>query len=411
MKKIIHSARVSLGFKPEEVAAAAGWSRHRQQEIEQSDDPFTHELDRLTELLGVNLEAMLLDGLTDPHPVAALLKANAATLPAHARFSISEAMSVAREARALERSLGYQHPMARLDEFKGNTTYTHPRDGAPERLALATRKKLRLGEEPIVSMGKLLDDLGVLVLWDRLPSDIDAFCFANEELGGVIVGNLDGAHMKTAFGRRMAWAHELCHLLYDRAKMKTLKRFCQMEVQERGPSGPGLDENKLSMDDKIERRARAFGVYFLAPTAAIKSRWQEREGAVGDRVRGLMEEFGVGFEAIRWHLYNLNLLDREAPLRGVPSFCPQQLEASDAVPPQLQSLMDGGVSPLRAGRLAELAREAVAARIIAESRQRELMKVPLHRWEKLRALLPSTPTPAPAPGSLATSSSLIGDWL
>ncbi len=400
---ILRDIRRSLGFSVDEVAAAAGWSRQRQRQLERSDDPESFEADRLADLLGVDVEAALASGSPPDHPVAALLRAQASTLDAASRFRIAEAMSVARTIRHLQRELGDAPVWERIWEFRHSSDYSHPKHGAPEALADLVRRKLSLGEGPLRSVrDEALRPLGVLVLWDELPGHIDAFSFATEDCGAVFVGNVAGPHMGTAFGRRVTWAHELCHVLFDRPQMRDMRRFCSVTRPKRKPRRRDED-----ICYAVERRARAFAAYFLAPRDDLVHAWAKSAGSDRPRrVRAMMDRYGLGYEAVRSHLDNLDLLPFRARVDRVPTEAPPSLEEADPWPAPVLAQRSLGVSTLRSGVAFDTVARALREGLVSDEGARELLRVGVHDWETVWHMLSGAPE-----RTWRTSASRVSNWL
>ncbi len=364
MGSLIARLRTEIGFGVEEVALMAGWSVAHQHAIEAGEELLAEEADKLTALLGADVEA---DVEPTNRPLRALLKSQSQQLDARARFSLAEATTVAREIQELRALLDQPCGLGEVRGFVGDGDYGHPRDGVPERLAQSVRQHLDLGSEAISSMQRdILDPLGIIVLWSDLPREIDALAFASEETGAVIVANPNGQHMTTAFGRRIAFAHEVCHLLFDRHEMTRFVRACRIER--------GLVGTHIERFDRIERRARAFALYLLAPTTAMNTRWIASEDQpIAERVLDIMNTFGIGYEATRSHLANVNCLHFDIEINGVSTRPDLVWEASDPVPAQ-------SIPPsawLRSGVLASTADEAMVAGRISARRADELVRGPL----------------------------------
>lgn len=401
---ILREIRESLGFSVDEVAAAAGWSRQRQRQLERSDDPESFEADRLADLLGVDVEEALESDSSSDHPVAALLRAQASTLDAASRFRIAEATSVARTVRSLQREFGDAPAWEKISEFRHNPDYSHPKHGAPETLANLVRLKLSLGGGPLRSVqDKALRPLDVLVLWDELPSDIDAFSFATEDCGAVFVGNIAGPHMGTAFGRRVTWAHELCHVLFDRPQMRQMRRFCSVTRPKRKPRRRNED-----ISYAVERRARAFAAYFLAPREDFVRVWAEQASTDRPRrVRAMMDHYGLGYEAVRSHLDNLDVLSIRSRMDLVPTEVPPSLEDADPWPAPVLARRSVGVSTLRSGVAFDTVARALREGLLSDEGARELLRVGINDWARVRPMLSN----APAGRTWRTSAAYVSSWL
>lgn len=399
---VIRELRDALGFSIDEVAAAAGWSRTRQRRIEATDDPEGFEADRLSDLLGIDVEDAVCGGSTPEQPVAALLKASASSLAADTRFGVAEATRVAQVLVELRRLLSGREEAPRVLRFRDDPDYAHPRHGGPERLAALVREAVGLGDTPVQSVRtELLEPLGVALLWESLPSHIDAFSFSSGSTGPVIVGNLDGLHMGSAFGRRVTWAHELCHLAFDRRQMRSVRRFCEAVQARRRPRNPEED-----LEFVVERRARAFAAYLLAPRGAVEATWAAVSRLPpADRVRTVMVHFGLGYEATRAHLDNLGLLDFAVALQDVPIEVPEAVRLADPPPLLPEVLLHSGVSPLRAGVFFETVGEALRAGLISEEGAREHLRVDTAGWRTVGPFLRQ------GSSTWRTSSAVLSDWL
>jgi Zn-dependent peptidase ImmA (M78 family) len=97
--------------------------------------------------------------------------------------------------------------------------------------------------------------------------------------------------------RRMVMAHELGHLLWDPdQKLNKLRVDRYDEI-----SADVMTEGRAP--DRVERRANAFAVEFLAPGEAIKKEFNKKGGGtVG--LAHIIDLFGVSRTAIMQHLTN-----------------------------------------------------------------------------------------------------------
>ncbi len=363
MASSITVLREALGFSFNEVALKAGWSPNRQQQIEASDDILADEADVLSALLGVDVDA-LLAGEVSPkqRPLGALLKGQAGEFPAEARFILAHATTIAREIQELRGLLGLSTGLGSITCFQNDGDYSHPRDGVSASLAAKVRTALDL-QGPIRSVTReILEPLGVILLWAPLPREVDALAFATEETGAVVVVNVQGQHTTTVPGLRVALAHEICHLAFDRHEMIHFVRFCHIEG--------GLKGSHRQKFDQIERRARAFAPYLLAPPRAVKDVWCNTTGDDRARVRAVMDTFGLGYRATRAHLDNVKCLALNVPVRWVATEPAKQWVGNAEMPPPV-------ANPLRTGELARLARKASSQGLISERRVVEIIRGPL----------------------------------
>lgn len=368
----LRKARNDLGFSIDEVALEAGWTKHRLEQLEASDDPDVSEALTLTDLYGVDVDALLDDEGSPSIPVSALLRAQQADISARARFAITAAASVARDARRLRDALGHEDTWAKLESFQHRPESDDP--GEAEALAEHVRSRLDLGDKVIGSVSALAADLGVLVLWAELDRDVDAISMANEELGGLIVANTAGQHMGSGCQRRITLAHELCHVLFDRPRMANLDRFCVTG---------SVDENHEHRDN-IERRARAFPAYFLAPRAAVARIWSAG-GPPAEKVADVMRTFGLGYDATRHHLHFLGMLGRHEPI-GTVSADLSPWDEAEAIPDPWRNTvqkvaLEAGIDELRARALIPLLVQDGAP---SDAMARDLLRANPAQWDAIR---------------------------
>ena len=113
-------------------------------------------------------------------------------------------------------------------------------------------------------------------------------CVGTPGYSSLVVLNSSCDDVTGVSGRRVTLAHEFCHLLFDRASLRSLARF----------EGGGADSDRL-----IEMRANAFAVELLVPMATLVG----DNGVVVDDVRiaQIAEERKVSFHALQWHAKNL----------------------------------------------------------------------------------------------------------
>lgn len=380
---VLTRLRESLGFERAEVAAAAGWPRERQREIERDPANQVDEVEAviLSDLFGMDVvEIIERDRLPSRRTaVAGLLKARADVLDAESRFSLAEAVTVAREARELQQLLDLDTGWRKLTSFKDNPDYSHPREGTPATLASLVRRRMGVAPGPVDSVQRrFLDPLGILVISARIEDpEVDAFSFASARTGGVIVLNEASSWAGNAFFRRVALAHELCHLLFDRKQMLSIADFSTRRQRRRTD---GLE--------RLERRARAFAVELLAPESGLAETWCELESQpIHRRIRLVMEMYGIGYEATRGQLDNAGMLSLDTDVAGtVSSQAPAAWDERDPVP----AAMDASLSSLRLqrrGALVDLLCRAWATGALSEAAVREGLRLNHAAWQETRAKL------------------------
>ena len=164
------------------------------------------------------------------------------------------------------------------------------------RLADLVRSKLGLREGDHVDVETLVHQLGVGVHTITLrDSDIRGVCVASPAYRPIVVINNSCEDASGVSGRRITLAHELCHLLFDRYRLRSLARF----------------EGYSSESDRVvEMRANAFAVQLLAPMSVLL----DDDGTVADdtKISQISAERQVSVASLRWHADNLRRRVRDA---------------------------------------------------------------------------------------------------
>jgi transcriptional regulator with XRE-family HTH domain len=402
---LLKDRREDLGFSLGEVAAEAGLSPARYKAIEKSDELEAWEADVLSDLLGVDVIELVEGGDVEPPPLSALLRNSRQTLAANSRFEIVRTIRVATDLAQLRELLDGPTQPGLWSSFEHSSDYRHPEAGVPARLSSEVRSKLGLGDAPVQSVTyDVVKPLGVTLLWADLAERVDAFTFFGSTSAPTIVLNIRGEHTTTAYGRRMTLLHEVCHALFDRTVMQRVGRFC--EVKRPQTKKFRAVDVEGSLEEQIERRARAFAGYFIAPPEDLLRSWNAYNGGVAEKVRGMMERYGFGYEAARTQLQNLGLFELQKTVSGVPLDVPAALEAADpGVSIEVRERHHRGVPLARAGDLFDLVRRGLEQGQIGEGAARDYLRVPLSTWSDIQPLL----SPGDQPKLWRVSSSLDAD--
>ena len=157
-------------------------------------------------------------------------------------------------------------------------------------LAKLVRERLRKSPSEYIDIGREVGDLGVETHDIALPdTNILGVCIGTPAYVPLILLNLSCDDASGVSGRRLTLAHELCHLLFDRAGLRSLARF---------EGGAAADSDRL-----IEMRANAFAVELLVPMATLVDQF----GVVFDdeRLREISCEQEVSLAALQRHAGNL----------------------------------------------------------------------------------------------------------
>lgn len=204
-----------------------------------------------------------------------------------------------------------------------------------EHCAQEERARLNLGAHlPIYTLRRVLEDVGVHIFVDSLPSKLAGLYVFVEEFGYCIL--INKSHPRER--RRWTIAHEYGHFLFDRDK-------------------PGVDYLRpMQRKPENEKFADAFAAAFLMPDAGVQRRFYEevdRKGDfnVGDLCRAAVY-YDVSLMAMTLRLEDLGLIARGSwdgiKVSGVAV---KDLKESAGVTPQ-KDLDSVGLFPDRFTRLA-----------------------------------------------------------
>src|SRR5271157_345717 len=156
-------------------------------------------------------------------------------------------------------------------------------------LARLIRERLRFDPSEYIDIEDVVKKMGVEVQDTTFgDSTVLGVCVGTPGYFPLVVLNSSCADVTGVSGRRVTLAHELCHLLFDRAGLRSLARF----------EGGGADSDRL-----IEMRANAFAVELLVPMATLVG----DNGVVVDdaRLKDIAEGQKVSFHALEQHARNL----------------------------------------------------------------------------------------------------------
>jgi transcriptional regulator with XRE-family HTH domain len=319
------------------------------------------DLDRLSRVFGVRWEH-LLAGEACSSPLSLLFRSSHDDLQADAKLELAiatelhhglgEFLRVVRDVAELESKLGIEpHRPWRIRRVAP----ARPHEPRGEQLARSVRAFLEIGNAPIPSMRKVVEDLGVVIVWtspDELSTTIDGASTLGPRPAMLV--NLVGPPWRT----RMTLAHELCHLLFDYKPngRRALASPSVDKLHERTglQCWPSLEE--------IEVDARAFAASLLAPSEGIRDEIGSLDPASEAAIRRVGTRFGVGRTVATNRLRDVFRLREAMPVTG-PSY--ESDLAGDAV-----SSSEIG---LRAGVLPGLIRDAVREGRLSGSKARRLL--------------------------------------
>lgn len=216
-------------------------------------------------------------------------------LPKQAVSALSSACWVARTQARLKAQLSV--PPARWREFQHSddfgSFYKSPwRVGYD--LAEEARRILRLPlMAPIASIRRLLDEIGVIYVQAPLPPSLAGATVSVHDERAIVV-NTQGQN-SNPWVRRATVAHELCHLFWDPEEKLNRLRVDDYH---------SLQVSYSRESDKVEARANAFAIAFLAPPAATRRVYTDTPGTPDEKLRAVMDVFGISLTAARHHVEN-----------------------------------------------------------------------------------------------------------
>ncbi|HET7502734.1 MAG TPA: XRE family transcriptional regulator [Kofleriaceae bacterium] len=213
-----------------------------------------------------------------------------------------------------------------------------------ETLAYETRDRLGLGDTAVPSMIELLEErLQIPIVWSN-PDEVDANidgASTREPIPAVLVNLVGG---RDCWWRtRMTLAHELCHLLFDALPDSGHRRMVMFSPH-RDPSrdNRGRPRNAFQLPEvleRMERRANAFAVHFLAPGRAIRRLVARHDATSEGAVTLICQSFCVGRITAINQLCNVFILSKQERARMIARGGDESLppDHPDAGPPSGRS--------------------------------------------------------------------------
>jgi Zn-dependent peptidase ImmA (M78 family) len=216
-----------------------------------------------------------------------------------AKLAVGRIAHVARSYRSLEQALGRPDRYVKLlHDWVPDSRYGDKGQEYKQgiRLSRKVRERLNLQSNPIKSIQEILDKVGILLLFANLPEAVAGIAVIDPSHGPTIAVNLAGRNENLWF-LRFTLAHELCHVVFDRGNQHALARYDGYSQ---------LD----SSNQKQERRANAFAAHLLAPSAGFRADF-EQQGSLAERLRRVMERFGLHYKAATKHIPHHDLASSE----------------------------------------------------------------------------------------------------
>jgi Zn-dependent peptidase ImmA (M78 family)/antitoxin (DNA-binding transcriptional repressor) of toxin-antitoxin stability system len=363
----LRAQRESLGFTRERLAAIA---KLKPADIVQAETPgkitSSRILAQLAPILAINDDLL---GFRPTESIDAglgvrfrrLAKDAQRGLSSTAVAALAEAAWIIARQEALVEALGDDGATARV-RFQPERAYGVEPYRSGYALAIKTRKLLGIEPgAPIASMRSLIEDtLRIPLVETKMDRAVAGATIANGQHRGIAV-NIEGSNT-SVWVRRMTLAHELGHLLWDpaeRLESLVVDRYADLEGEVVQPQ------------DKVERRANAFAVAFLAPVAEVERLVRSQD--VWSAITQISELFGISISASNAHVRNVcKIMVPPAGRRRMPSPS-EELQAREDSTNAYFPLASTPES--RRGRFARVVVQALDARAISEDTAATLLKV------------------------------------
>ena len=297
-----------LGVSLRRAARKQGWTDASIERFQKRKQVPFKDLEKLARGLDLEDEDQLgikVDNIGD-HQVAARLRTLRSSDPQ--RFSENAVLDLAESAwttrkqielagmvEASERDAINRLGFRAFDDYGSHATPTYL---VGYRLAEEARRRLGLGAEaPISSMKDLVEvQLGIPVIQLNLYNDLAGATVASRARRGIVV-NLQGENSDPLV-RRMTVAHELGHFLWDPdSRLETVRVDRYSDITRNVVRGGRHLE-------RVETRANAFAIEFLAPRDGIRKLFEQSGGGVNG-LANVIRTYGISRTAATMHLYNV----------------------------------------------------------------------------------------------------------
>jgi Zn-dependent peptidase ImmA (M78 family)/transcriptional regulator with XRE-family HTH domain len=314
--------RETRGYTQEDVAGMLEIPRSSVVQIESGNRSVDSlELMKLSEELSFDPTDLFADEFSEQKDsVTALFRAEprAATDKKLSR-AISNWSGLCRQFTNLEKLVGADRglvPPVRYDMPEPRNRWDAIQQGTA--VADQERNRLKLGTGPLPELPEIIESQGVRVGLLPLDDSISGLFLTDDKIGLTVLVNSRHSEQRQLF----SYAHEYCHLLFDRQKKGIVSRL----------------ENR---EDQTEVRANSFAAVFLLPERGVreflsgvgKSQdvptfqevYDEEGGAVRAQRRGSSQPyglqfynvahlafyFGVSYESALWRLKSLQIISEE----------------------------------------------------------------------------------------------------
>jgi Zn-dependent peptidase ImmA (M78 family)/DNA-binding XRE family transcriptional regulator len=292
-------ARKARGITQEAAASHLGCSRPTYIAIEKGDRPAKpEEIVKLATLFGKRIYELLLQAepitVLSPHlrgEIERVHTGNAELVREQMASGIEDFQTFLDQYRELERLMNA--PLRRpLPDGRTLNSVVDPVDMA-ESVAVEERDRLKLGDQPIISLRSILEsEVGLRIFYGDLPSPVAGMYDFVPALGCCLFINLKHPEER----RRVSMVHEYGHGIVDRNK-------------------PAIDYLFTSgRKPANERFADAFAAAFLMPATSVRRKFLDVVNMTGDfqvaDLCRLAHAYFVSVEAMAYRLEKLGLVPK-----------------------------------------------------------------------------------------------------
>lgn len=366
----LRHARESAGWTVEAMARLVGLTASEIARLERGEAaPAFRTLKRYARIFGTRVDRFFESGGA-ASPTTLLFRSAAehgadlgAVLTGDDLATLGDFLASVADVAELERSLG--EPPAEVPKLE-SADLTDPEWPQGQEFAARAREALGLGLDPIPSMRALLEDRLRWSLSFVTPDELAPVlqgASTIEPRPAILVNLVEGP--ESWWRTRVSLAHEMCHILYD---SRTIARPYLIS-----PQGELQGRREWAIVDRfrgLERRANAFAVHFLAPSAAIRAVVGGLAPDSEPAIDVVCEAFGIGRTVAVRRLGHEYRISEEAQNHLIE-------RGSDTAPAKHHP--DASIaSGLRRGRLEHLVDRAFSARMIDAVAARAYLDIPLY---------------------------------
>lgn len=246
----LREAREACGLTQEQTSEKLNLSRSTIAQMELGNREVTSlELDKLAFLYGRDIRSFLATEFSPQDAITVLFRAGSDLAGNEAvADELRHCIALGRELSNLENLLGieqdYLVPAAYPLGIPANKWEAIQQGN---NVAQEERRRLDLGDGPIVDVAELLEVQGIRAATLPLPADISGLTIREEDVGILVAANDNHSVLR----RRFSYAHEYAHVLLDRDR-------------------PGTISRSAERDKLLEVRANAFAANFLMPEISVK---------------------------------------------------------------------------------------------------------------------------------------------